>query len=355
MTFKGVVMKIIASNMQMSARYQYQRQESETLNINVKQGRALEQRAPIAVKKAPPAEKIEKNVLENVTDQNTQLKILLLKSLYKAATGKELNFIDSNKFAKEMQSIHQTETVSVSAEVVSLEIRNDAQGNSNRNREVTISYRHDLYEAERMGFKMQGQVQTADGKTIDISMELTMAREYAMSQSIEINQGQMREVKDPLVINYGGHAVDLGQRDFVFDIDGDGQTEQLAHINQGSGLLAMDHNGDGVINNGMELFGAKTGDGFSELAAFDEDGNGFIDAGDSAYDRLRIFEQDADGVQHLFSLGEKGIGAIALAHINTPFTITDENNEALGYVRDTGIAITENGGVVSVQQIDLTI
>jgi hypothetical protein len=35
--------------------------------------------------------------------------------------------------------------------------------------------------------------------------------------------------------------------------------------------------------NGAELFGARSGDGFAELAALDGDGNGWIDEGDAAW------------------------------------------------------------------------
>ena len=41
----------------------------------------------------------------------------------------------------------------------------------------------------------------------------------------------------------------------------------------GSGYLALDKNGDGTINDGSELFGTRNGDGFADLAQYDEDGN----------------------------------------------------------------------------------
>jgi hypothetical protein len=47
---------------------------------------------------------------------------------------------------------------------------------------------------------------------------------------------------------------------------------------------------DGRVNDGRELFGPITGDGFAELAAYDDDGNNWIDENDGIYDNLSIVE-----------------------------------------------------------------
>jgi hypothetical protein len=50
-----------------------------------------------------------------------------------------------------------------------------------------------------------------------------------------------------------------------------------------------------------------------------------------------------------------GIGAISLSNVASPFSIKDANNDLQGQVRASGIYLRENGGVGSLQQIDLTI
>lgn len=60
-------------------------------------------------------------------------------------------------------------------------------------------------------------------------------------------------------------------------MDCDGKQEEISKLNAGCGYLALDKNGDGVINDGNELFGVKTGDGFYELSKYDSDLNGWID------------------------------------------------------------------------------
>ena len=64
---------------------------------------------------------------------------------------------------------------------------------------------------------------------------------------------------------------ELSDQTFYFDLDADGKEEEISVLN-GSGYLALDKNGDGVINDGSELFGTKNGDGFADLARYDEDG-----------------------------------------------------------------------------------
>ena len=158
------------------------------------------------------------------------------------------------------------------------------------------------------------------------------------------------------VTNYfDGNAVELTQRDFHFDIDADGRLDQIAFVGEGSGLLALDRNRDGRINDGSELFGAISGDGFGELAGYDQDRNGWIDEADSIYDRLRVWTRDGAGEERLMALGKAGVGAIYLGNLSTPFQLKDEENELLGQVRSSGLYLEESGAAGTIQQIDLVV
>ena len=218
-------------------------------------------------------------------------------------------------------------------------------------REVKYHFEESYYEAESTSFETRGVVKTADGKEISIDVSLSMSREFSREMAMDVVMEET--VKDPLVINFDGPAAELTDRKFAFDIDMDGSPDQINFVKPGSGFLALDRNGDNAINDGSELFGARTGNGFSELAAFDEDGNGWIDEGDSVYDGLRIFSKDTDGNDQLVALGQRGIGAIYLGNTPTPFQLKDENNQIEGIVRSSGIFLNENGSVGTVQQIDL--
>jgi hypothetical protein len=210
---------------------------------------------------------------------------------------------------------------------------------------------HEEQEATR--FQAQGVVRTADGKEIAIDIEMGMSRSFRqeISQVVEIGAA----VTDPLVINFNGPAADLTERTFRFDLDRDGSDDNIHFVGAGSGFLTIDRNADGTVNDGGELFGPASGDGFAELAAYDDDGNGFIDEGDAIYDGLRIWTKDGAGNDQLFALGEKGVGAIYLGKAETPFDLKGAENDLQGQVRSTGFYLSENGGAGTVQQIDLVI
>ena len=142
---------------------------------------------------------------------------------------------------------------------------------------------------------------------------------------------------------------------FQFDIDCDGKMDEISMLREGSGFLALDKNGDGKINDGSELFGTRSGNGFADLAVYDEDGNGWIDENDEIFDKLRVWSKDKDGKDVLKTLKEADVGAIYLGSTNSQFSLTDKkDNEVLGAVRSTGIYLKESTGMAgTVQQVDL--
>lgn len=210
-----------------------------------------------------------------------------------------------------------------------------------------------FHEQEKSSFSAQAVIRTADGREINTSLQLNMSREFVSHNEIHIRAGQAAQ--DPLVINFDAPAASLGPRNFRFDLDSDGSEEQISMLNPGSGFLALDKNGDGTINNGSELFGPQSGDGYADLAKYDSDGNNWIDENDEIWSRLRIWSVDESGRQQLVALGQKGIGAIYLGHLTTPFSINDVNNDALGKVRASGFFLRENGIMGSMQQVDLVV
>ncbi|MDR3221872.1 MAG: VCBS repeat-containing protein [Candidatus Accumulibacter sp.] len=217
--------------------------------------------------------------------------------------------------------------------------------------------RHESYtEAEQMSFSAKGVIQTADGKSIAFSLSMSMERFYHTESDVSISLGNARKTTDPLVINFSGDAAQLTDQRFAFDLNADGTaSEQINFLGSGSGFLAFDRNGDGAINDGFELFGARTGDGFAELAALDTDSNGWIDENDEAFTYLSVWLKDSSGSDILRSLKDANVGAISLAHVATPFSIKDEDNDLQGQVLASGVYLREDGGVGSVQQIDLTV
>ena len=215
-------------------------------------------------------------------------------------------------------------------------------------------------EQEDTSFSTVGTVRTKDGREINFNVNVNMSRRCEEYYREELNVAQFA-LYDPLVINLDTDATELSDQTFYFDLDADGEEEEISML-KGSGYLALDKNGDGVINDGSELFGTKNGDGFADLARYDEDGNGWIDENDSIWSKLKIWCKDENGNDVLYKLSDKGVGAICLKNVSTDFTMQGDRkaqdgtmnaNATNAVIRKTGIFLYENGNVGTVQHVDM--
>ena len=103
------------------------------------------------------------------------------------------------------------------------------------------------------------------------------------------SQGDQRAEprKDPLILDLDGDGIETTDlcHDAFFDHDKDGLAESTSWVSKDDGLLVMDRNGDGMINDSGELFGDQTiletgvlaSNGFEALAELDTNGDGKID------------------------------------------------------------------------------
>jgi len=308
---------------------------------------ALTQDAPLeSVAETAPAEA----PFELRLEASDQLKLELISRLHKAITGKEirLQLIDPAVFQPAAGAEISTPTPTAAPAAAPPEPPAEPQ--------IGLEYqRHSrIHEQEATRFEASGQVTTRDGRRIDISLSLQMARSITQEEHEILRIGA--RLSDPLVINFDGDAAQLSQTRFEFDLDLDGQADQVPTLAGNRAFLALDRNSDGVINDGSELFGARSGNGFAELAQFDEDGNGFIDAGDSVFSRLRLWSPGPEGQGSLMTLASQNIGAIWLNAADTEFSLTSGMTESrLGVIRSSSIFLSEDGRVGTVQHVDLSI
>ena len=210
-------------------------------------------------------------------------------------------------------------------------------------------------EMEYTAFQSQGCVKTQDGREITFGVEVEMSRAFCEKYDSVFVQ-DIPLTCDPLVFNLEGDIGKISDQKFLFDLNVDGTAEEISFTEQGSGFLALDKNKDGEINDGSELFGTKSGDGFKDLAQYDEDGNGWIDENDSVFEDLSIWTLNEEGEKVQISLLKADVGAIYLGSASTEFSLkNEETHDTNGIIRSTGIYLKESGGAGTVQHIDLAI
>jgi hypothetical protein len=160
---------------------------------------------------------------------------------------------------------------------------------------------------------------------------------------------------DPLVIQLNGAAPELSDLKIRFDLDVDGKQDAISVLRPGSGFLAYDRNGDGIINDGSELFGPESGDGFRDLAEQDRNGDSWIDEQDPIFESLKVWTFGASGNQTLIALKDAGVGAIYLGNADTEMTLRDTADNMQGKMRKSGLFLYENGSAGTVHEIDLVV
>ena len=149
---------------------------------------------------------------------------------------------------------------------------------------------------------------------------------------------------DPLTLDLDGDGIETlasnGHKGALFDHSNDGIRTATGWINNDDGLLVYDRNGDGVVNNGGELFGDNTllknseraANGYQALAELDENSDGKVDAADSAFAKLRVWRDlNQDGISQegeLLTLNEAKVKALNLANKNADRDLGNGNSLA---------------------------
>lgn len=208
-------------------------------------------------------------------------------------------------------------------------------------------------EQEVTSFTGTGKAYTEDGRVIDFGVSIGMSRSFARYTQISTTQNTV--LQDPLVINVASSVTRISDQKFLFDLNCDGEDEKISKLCSGSGFLALDKNGNGKVDDGTELFGAQSGNGFKDLQKYDSDGNGWIDENDKVWNELSVWMKNEDGSDKMLSLKNAGLGAIFLRKAGTEFTEKGNDGETTGVIRSTGVFLHENGEAGTVQQVDLAV
>ncbi len=277
----------------------------------------------------------------NIQQEKTELNISTSDKEFQSGESSQVTDI-----AKDTQ-ITQDRYDELSVELSKVLLKNiSAEANQSS---LNLSYEYT--EMQSLNFQVQAYIQS-DSKEIAISLDVSLSRSFTQMANINIQDPGI--LKEPLVLSLDGTMPTLSSNTFSFDIDSDGEKYQVSKLSEGNGFLALDKNSNGIIDNGNELFGTKSGDGFADLSIYDDDENGWIDENDAIFDKLRIW-QKTDSEDKLIGLGEVGIGAIFLGRTETPFSLKSDSNRDLGEMLTSGMFVYEDGKAGVISQIDLVV
>jgi len=143
---------------------------------------------------------------------------------------------------------------------------------------------------------------------------------------------------DPIILDVEGEGFHLTSpaHGVKFDIENTGKPLQIAWTDPRfhNAFLVLDVNGDGRVDSGKELFGNFTPqpksehpNGFLALALYDlpangGNGDGFIDAHDAVFAKLRLWiDANHDGISQpgeLYTLDHFGIRSLAFGYMSSP-------------------------------------
>jgi RHS repeat-associated protein len=142
------------------------------------------------------------------------------------------------------------------------------------------------------------------------------------------NWDQSKTASSPLVLdldNDGIELISLQNSNAFFDLDADQFAEQTGWVKGDDGLLALDKNNNGFIDDTTELFGNGTTDGFLILKQLDSNNDNIINASDAQFANLRIWKDaNEDGFTNtgeLRSLTDWGIQSINLNYQTANYTL----------------------------------
>jgi hypothetical protein len=320
-------------------------------NLDMQTGHQLLQGQSVTTESFEKYLEIERseNFAKESTDQLEEMKYEALDKIFHLS-GSDLSSLESSSIVNDINSLQSASKVSESILKDFLSPNDGSEQFKKFLLEKGERFTHSYYEKESYTFATQGSIQTDSG-SFNIDVGVSMSRSFMMTHSIETSK-----FFDPLVINLDGAVGSLNEQTFKFDLDNDGKKDQISTLGEGSGFLALDRNSNGKIDQGSELFGTLGGNGFSELAKYDQDNNNWIDESDDIFDKLRIwFKNSEESEGELIGLGEKGIGAIYLQPQSGQYTYKTDQNQSLGELKSSSIFLNENGTVGHIAQIDFAL
>ena len=224
------------------------------------------------------------------------------------------------------------------------------------------------YQWLRNGVAIQGATgSTYTPVAADLGTTLSLQYSYTDAEGnnesvLTVATAQVQSANDPIILDLDGDGVDLiaAVNGVAFDLNADGVAKQIGWAGARDGMLVVDSDGSGAIENGSEMFseffeGGSYTDSLEALRSFDSNGDGIIDASDDRFNEIRVWQDaDSDGITdegELTTLAEQGITQIDLNALAVNKDVSGNDVFAEGNFQredgSTGSYVGVNFGVAS--------
>jgi VCBS repeat-containing protein len=189
---------------------------------------------------------------------------------------------------------------------------------------------------------------TTSTQTVHLDFDVTVTD--ADGDSTNVTRLSVNPLTPPIAIDLDGNGLQFVDQSagVLFDYNGDGVKESTAWVANHDGLLAVDRNGDGIVNDGSEIVFATSANGAAtdlEGLRIDYDSNhdGVLSAADADFAKFGVW-QDANGngvtdAGEFKSLADLGIVSLDLNSDGKSYTAANDQVTVFGeatYTRADG-------------------
>jgi hypothetical protein len=177
---------------------------------------------------------------------------------------------------------------------------------------------------------------------VTCSAQTNFVSALSTSQIMILTTTQISQIlSTPLILDLNGDGVNTLSisSGTQFDLFAIGEKVHTGWVSSSDGLLSLDRNHDGKINDGSELFGSSTtlangqkaNDGYAALRELDSNGDNSITTADAQWASLKVWvDKNSDGISEdgeMFALDSLNITKL---YLHTQSTAINNNGNVIG-------------------------
>jgi hypothetical protein len=276
-----------------------------------------------------------------------QLMVLVLENfLGRSLDISDFSFAKAARYAQDDNSNLNAVTSPTNLEQISIDDQSFQRGDY-------LSVEQWQSHEQHLNYQVKGVLNIND-QVLSLNYSFSLSNTHESYSKVEMSAAAL---KDPIILQFGSQGLGRIEGHKSFHINQDNTVDALPLFSGDVGYLVYDKSQNNQADDGSELFGPQTGQGFLELTALDSNKNGFIDAEDEQFEQLYLWQPSEDNSQaeQWLSLKEAKIQAISLSTSTTPFDFYDQQGKIEAQLRQSSFSISDNGIGRGVHQVDVRI